>query len=72
MDTNTLMNDFRWVIKILDSSINEDHMGATLKCFNLWESKYSRKDLSSKDKKVIDELRHRFWVKYNTKFDENL
>jgi hypothetical protein len=33
--------DFEWVLRVLESSRDESHMDCTLKCFYLWEKKYS-------------------------------
>lgn len=68
MNRDTVINDFNWVIKILDSSENKEHMDTTLKCFNLWEDKYVSKSLSKSDKKIITELKDKFWVKFKNKF----
>lgn len=68
MNKDTVINDFNWVIKILDSSSNKEHMDISLKCFNLWENKHVDKSLSKSDKKVITELKGKFWVKFKKKF----
>jgi len=71
MNRDSVLTDFKWVIKILDSSESKDHLETVLKCFNLWENKHVDKTLSSTDKKVITDLRGKFWSKFknkNTKF----
>lgn len=68
MNRDTVINDFKWVIRVLDSSENRDHMSTTLKCFDLWESKHNSKSLKKDDKEVITELKRKFWSKFVNKF----
>ena len=51
MNRTTAINDFQWVIKVLDSSESKEHMETTLKCFTLWENKHVDKSLTTNDKK---------------------
>jgi hypothetical protein len=68
MNVNKVLNDFKWVIKILDSSESKAHMDTTLKCFSLWENKHIDKSLTKNDKQIITELRCKFWSKFKNKF----
>lgn len=67
MNRTTVINDFKWVIKILNSSESKEHMDTTLKCFNLWENKHVDNSLNTKDKQIISELRSTFWSKFKNK-----
>ena len=67
MNKTTAVNDFKWVIKLLDSSESKEHMDTTLKCFTLWENKHVDKSLTTNDKKIITELRSKFWSKFKNK-----
>lgn len=67
MDLNSAINDFDWVLKILDSSKNISHMDTSMKCFTLWESKYNNPSLNQHDSKVITELKKSFWNMFNRK-----
>ena len=49
MNRTTAINDFKWVIKVLDSSESKEHMDTTLKCFTLWENKHVDKSLTILD-----------------------
>ena len=40
--------DFEWVLRVLESSKDENHMDCVLKCFYLWEKKHSHLKVSSK------------------------
>jgi hypothetical protein len=52
--------DFEWVLRVLESSKDENHMDCVLKCFYLWEKKYSYLKVSSK-------LKSNFWVLFKNK-----
>lgn len=67
MNVDTVINDFTWVIKILESSESKEHMQTTLKCFNLWENKHVDNNLTIKEKKIISELKTKFWDKFKNK-----
>jgi hypothetical protein len=61
------IKDFEWVIKILESSEDESHMTTTLKCFSLWDSKYSDLGLTRLESDVLDKLKLNFWSLYKDK-----
>jgi hypothetical protein len=68
MNITSAINDFKWVIKILDSSESKEHMDTSLRCFNLWENKHVDRSLTTNDKQVISELKSKFWSKFKNKF----
>lgn len=61
------ITDFEWVIKILESSEDENHMETTLKCFSLWDSKYMDSGLTKLESKVLAKLKLNFWTLYKDK-----
>ena len=61
------IQDFEWVIKILESSEDESHMKTTLKCFSLWDSKYSDSGLTRLESDVLNKLKLNFWSLYKDK-----
>lgn len=61
------ITDFEWVVKILESSENENHMRATLKCFSLWSSKYTDSGLTKLESKALTKLKLNFWSLYKDK-----
>jgi hypothetical protein len=67
MNKTSVIDDLKWVIKVLDSSKSKEHMDTTLKCFKLWESKYVNELLNQKEKKIVSELRSNFWSKFKNK-----
>lgn len=70
MQVESLVYDFKWVLKILDSSESKEHMDTTLRCFNLWENKYVVDSLPSNEKALVKELRSRFWCKFKNKISD--
>ena len=67
MNTTLLIHDFKWVLKILDSSKSKEHISTTLRCFRLCETKYVTNSLSTNELKLIKELRTNFWSKFKNK-----
>jgi hypothetical protein len=61
------ITDFEWVIKILESSEDENHMKTTLKCFSLWDSKYMNSGLNKLESKILTKLKLNFWTLYKDK-----
>ena len=66
-DIKRVITDFEWVIKILESSKDENHMRVTLKCISLWDSKYNNYNLSKIDSRLLTNLKSNFWSLYNEK-----
>lgn len=63
----TAITDFEWVLKILESSEDENHMNCTLRCFQLWESRYFNSRPTNLEKKVLSRLSDNFWSIFNNK-----
>jgi hypothetical protein len=61
------ITDFEWVIKILESSEDENHMKTTLRCFSLWDSKYMSSRLTEIEMNVLTKLKLNFWSLYKDK-----
>jgi len=59
--------DFEWVVKILESSEDENHLKVTLRCFSLWDSKYCDSSLTSSESSVLTKLKLNFWSLYKDK-----
>jgi hypothetical protein len=66
-DIKKAITDFEWVIKILESSKDENHMKATLKCFSLWDSKYNESSLTRFESNMLTTLKLNFWSLYQDK-----
>jgi hypothetical protein len=67
VNINKAITDFEWVVKILESSEDENHMKASLKCFSLWDSKYNDSRLPRVESKVLTKLKLNFWSLYKDK-----
>lgn len=70
VNIKTAITDFEWVLKVLESSEDENHMNCTLKCFQLWESRYFNSNPNKYEKRVLTRLCENFWnvfkIKNNT------
>ena len=67
MNISSAISDFKWVLKVLKSSQSKEHLNATMKCFNLWETKHVNDKLTDSDKEVIKYLRYEFWSLFRNK-----
>ena len=64
---NSALNDYKWVVRILNSSETKEHLECTEKCFNLWDSKHSQSGTNSIEKKFLRRLRNNFWSNFHQK-----
>jgi hypothetical protein len=64
---NSALNDYKWVVKILNSSETKEHLDCTEKCFNLWDSKHLLSGTNSIEKKFLRRLRNNFWSHFHQK-----
>ena len=67
MNMTSVIQDFKWVLKVLKSSKSKEHLDTTLKCFTLWESKHISGKLSDLEEQSIKHLRYQFWCLYKNK-----
>lgn len=63
----TAVTDFEWVLKVLESSEDENHMNCTLKCFQLWESRYFNSNHNMDEKRILGRLCDNFWKIFKRK-----
>jgi len=61
------LNDYKWVVKILNSSETKEHLDCTEKCFNLWDDKYLLSGVNGIEKKFLKRLRNNFWSHFHQK-----
>ena len=61
------INDYKWVVKILESSETKEHLSCTEKCFNLWDVQYLTSGVNVIEKKFFIRLRNNFWNKFHQK-----
>jgi len=61
------LNDYKWVVKILNSSETKEHLECTEKCFNLWDVKYLSSDINGIEHKFLKRLRNYFWSNFHQK-----
>jgi hypothetical protein len=61
------INDYKWVVRILESSETKEHLSCTEKCFNLWDNKHLSSGTNSIEKRFLIRLRNNFWNKLHQK-----
>ena len=67
MKIKNVINDFEWVIRILESAETNLQMDCVMNCFNLWEKKYDNEKFSKKELSVINRLHTNYWYLYKNK-----
>ena len=61
------LNDYKWVVRILNSSKTKEHLECTEKCFNLWDDKHLLSGTNGIEKKLLRRLRNNFWSHFHQK-----
>lgn len=67
VNIKTAINDFEWVLRVLESSETEYHMDCANKCFLLWEKKHIDNSANSSESNVLNRLRSNFWSLFKNK-----
>lgn len=67
LNYTTVINDFNWVIRILNSVDDLNQMKVVSKCFELWESKHIKNGMSKVEKSFINDLRKKYWSLFKNK-----
>jgi hypothetical protein len=62
-----IIEDFEWVMKVLESAQSKKQMEVVERCFRLWELKHITDRVSVLDMTSINNLRRNFWVSFKTK-----
>lgn len=62
-----IIEDFEWVMKVLESAQSKNQMEVVEKCFRLWELKHITDRVSVLDMVSINNLRRNFWVSFKNK-----
>jgi hypothetical protein len=67
INMKSALNDYKWVVRILNSSETKEHLECTEKCFNLWDEKYLPPEVIGLEKRFLRRLRNNFWSSYHQK-----
>jgi hypothetical protein len=67
INMKSALNDYKWIVRILNSSETKEHLECTEKCFNLWDDKYLPSELVGIEKQFLRRLRNNFWSSYHQK-----
>lgn len=63
----TAINNYKWVVKVLESSQTREHLDCAEKCFNLWINNHLDKGVNKIENKFLKRLRNNFWSKFHQK-----
>lgn len=67
LNYNTVINDFNWVIRILNSVDDGNQMKVVSKCFELWELKHVKNGMTKVEKSFVNDLRKKYWSLFKNK-----
>jgi hypothetical protein len=71
MTTSTNLKDaltnYKWVVKVLESSQTREHLDCAEKCFNLWINNHLETGSNSVENKFLMRLRNNFWSSFHQK-----
>jgi hypothetical protein len=67
INMKSALNDYKWVVRILNSSETKEHLECAEKCFNLWDDKYLPPEVVGLEKQFLKRLRNNFWSNYHQK-----
>ena len=69
INLTTMVDEFEWVIRVLGSTNKGTQLNTALKCFLLWEKKYSEFCQNKHDKQLFNYAKKVFWKKYEKKIN---
>ena len=61
------LTNYKWAVKVLESSQTREHLDCAEKCFNLWDNKYLSSEITVLEKRFLRRLRNSFWSSYHQK-----
>ena len=61
------LDNYKWVVKVLESSQTREHLDCAEKCFNLWINQHLESGVSREENKFLVKLRNNFWSSYHQK-----
>lgn len=64
---DSIQNDFQWVLKVLRTSKNKEHLNCVLKCFELWKIKYVENISTISEKENFNHMKSIFWINFKNK-----
>lgn len=67
LNYSTVINDFNWVIRILNSVDDGNQMKVVSKCFELWELKHIKNGMTKVEKSFVNDLRKKYWSLFKNK-----
>jgi hypothetical protein len=61
------LDNYKWVVKVLESSHTREHLDCAEKCFNLWINQHFETGVNRVENKFLLRLRNNFWSSYHQK-----
>lgn len=61
------LDNYKWVVRVLNSSETREHLDCAEKCFNLWILKHLDSGTNKIENKFLMRLRNHFWSNFHQK-----
>jgi hypothetical protein len=61
------LDNYKWVVRVLESSQTREHLDCTEKCFNLWIERHLDTGSNRVENKFLIRLRNNFWSCFHQK-----
>ena len=61
------LTNYKWTVKVLESSQTREHLDCAEKCFNLWVINHLDTGVNSIELKFLRRLRNNFWSSFHQK-----
>jgi hypothetical protein len=59
--------NYKWAVKVLESSETIEHLQCAEKCFNLWNKNHMETEVNRVEEKFLIRLRNNFWNSFHQK-----
>ena len=61
------LDNYKWVVRVLQSSQTREHLDCAEKCFNLWINQHLESGVNKVENKFLMRLRNNFWSNFHQK-----
>jgi hypothetical protein len=61
------LTNYKWAVRVLESSETREHLECAEKCFNLWITNHFETGINEFESKLLKRLRNNFWSCFHQK-----
>jgi hypothetical protein len=67
MKIKSVVEDFRWVMKVLSTVETKSQLDTTLNCYKMWINKHLNVPLNEDENRLAKTMKSEFWAKFKNK-----